>query len=129
MNDHLPTPASISWFTLVGIAAALVHYAVAVSLEAWQLTPSWANVCGFALAFPVSYIGHRRWSFAQQAASHGQALPRFLAVAIAGFAANQLLLISLLHGYSWLPFWLVLGLVMVVIAVSTYVLSRYWAFK
>jgi len=31
--------------------------------------------------------------------------------------------------YTPLPFWLLLGMVMVVVALSTYLLSHYWAFK
>jgi len=31
--------------------------------------------------------------------------------------------------YTALPFWFVLGVVMVLIAVSTWLLSRFWAFE
>lgn len=120
---------SVSWFTVIGALAALVHYVVAVSLESMTtLTPAWANLAGFLLAFPVSYVGHTRFSFASHRTRHQQALPRFFAVAMAGFFGNQLLVLSALH-FTPLPFWLALGIVMVIIAVSTYLLSRYWAFK
>lgn len=92
------------------------------------MAPAWANPCGFLLAFPVSYIGHGKLSFAGHQASHTQALPRFLLVACSGFLANQLLLLSLLELFA-LPFWLTLAVVMLIVAVTTYVLSRYWAFK
>ncbi len=128
-TDALSHSRSISWFTLIGALAAAVHYVVAVSLEAGLgVAPAWANPCGFLLAFPVSYIGHRKFSFAAQKASHQQAFPRFLLVACGGFLANQLLLLSALRLFP-LPFWLTLGVVMVVVAVTTYMLSRYWAFK
>ena len=120
---------SLSWFTLIGIIAAAVHYVIAVGFE-WShlLPPSQANAIGFLVAFPVSYFGHRKLSFSNQNSTHKQAFPRFLAVAITGFVANQSLVIGALH-LTHLPFWLVLGFVMVFIAVSTYLLSRYWAFK
>jgi putative flippase GtrA len=120
---------SAYWFTIVGAVAALVHYIVAVFLESNALlVPVKANIAGFICAFPVSYFGHRSLSFAHQKSSHQQAFSRFLLVAISGFCANQTLLILCL---KWLnmPFWLALGLVMVIIAVSTYVLSCYWAFQ
>lgn len=127
MNN--PHKQSISWFTVIGAAAAAVHYVVAVSLEWTQLLPpSQANVAGFLMAFPVSYFGHRAFSFSKQTATHSHAFPRFLAIAVVGFVANQLLLIAALR-YTWLPFWFALGLVMVIIAASTYLLSRHWAFK
>lgn len=120
---------SISWFTIIGIIAAAVHYIVAVGLEWNHLLPATqANIIGFLTAFPVSYFGHRKLSFSSQSATHKQAFPRFLAVALAGFIANQSLVIGTLR-FTQLPFWLVLGFIMVVIAISTYLLSRYWAFK
>jgi putative flippase GtrA len=120
---------SAYWFMVVGASAALVHYVIAVTIEHFSLlTPALANMAGFISAFPVSYFGHSSLSFAQQDTSHQQSLPRFLLVAITGFCANQSLLIFCLN-HTNLPFWFVLGLVMVIIAISTYVLSRYWAFK
>ncbi|MDP1767048.1 MAG: GtrA family protein [Methylotenera sp.] len=126
---HQTHAQSLSWFTVIGITAAAVHYIIAVGLE-WShlLPPAQANIIGFLIAFPVSYFGHRKLSFSSQSATHKQAFPRFLAVAVAGFIANQSLVIGALQ-FTQLPFWLVLGFVMVVIAISTYLLSRYWAFK
>lgn len=120
---------SVSWFTIIGALAALTHYVVAVSFEQSNLlTASHANIAGFISAFPVSYFGHRQFSFADHRSSHRQALPRFLSVAILGFLTNQTLVLMTLQ-YTRLPFWFVLGTVMVLVAVSTYLLSKFWAFK
>jgi putative flippase GtrA len=120
---------SVTWFTLVGIAAALTHYVVAVVLESvFNAVPAKANILGFICAFPVSYFGHRRFSFASHNTQHRQALPKFLLIAVGGFLVNQTLVLLLLR-FTALPFWLVLGVVMVVVALSTYFLSRFWAFK
>lgn len=121
--------SSLSWFTIIGALAALTHYLIAVGFEySAMLSPSYANIAGFIAAFPVSYIGHRKFSFSGNDASHQQALPRFLSVAILGFLANQILTLNAIQ-YTTLPFWLALGVVMVIVAVSTYLLSRFWAFK
>lgn len=121
--------SSISWFAVIGVVAAAVHYVVAVSVEFTQLTsPAKANVIGFFLAFPVSYWGHRKLSFAGYTATHKQAFPKFFAVALTGFLANQFMVVNILS-FTALPFWLVLAVVMVLVAISTYLLSRYWAFK
>lgn len=120
---------SATWFTLVGIVAAMTHYVVAVVLESvFNLVPANANILGFICAFPVSYFGHRHLSFASHNTQHRQAFPKFLLIAVGGFLANQTLLLLLLR-YTGLPFWLVLGFVMVVVGLSTYFLSRFWAFK
>lgn len=128
MNQFSFLNRSTVWFGLVGALAALTHYAVAVSLEYSGFTPNWANIAGFLLAFPVSYAGHHYLSFAKQKTTHKQALPKFFLVALSSFLANHFLLLSSLY-FTHLPFWLVLGVVMVVVAVSTYFLSRDWAFK
>lgn len=120
---------SFSWFTFIGAVAGLVHYSVAVSLEASMgLHPGWANMWGFALAFPVSYMGHRKFSFAWRKIPHRQAFPRFLLVACSGFVENQFLTLSALKLFAW-PFWIILAIVMVIVAMTTYSLSRFWAFK
>lgn len=126
---HNKLTRSVSWFACIGALAALVHYVVAVGLDGYlQVVPGWANILGFVCAFPVSYIGHRTWSFPDANKAHQHTLPRFLSVAILGFLANQTLVLLSLR-YTPLPFWLILGVVMVVVAVSTYALSRYWAFS
>jgi putative flippase GtrA len=121
--------SSISWFAVIGAAAAAVHYVVAVGIEFAQLTsPAKANILGFLLAFPVSYWGHRKLSFAAHTATHQQAFPKFFTVALTGFLINQFMVINALH-FTAIPFWLVLAVVMIVVAISTYLLSYYWAFK
>jgi putative flippase GtrA len=109
--------ASVLGFVSVGAVAAVVHYVVALLAHAFGWLPSNANWLGFFAAFPVSYIGHRSWSFRGSQARHQQAFPKFLAVALTGFLGNQALV------------WFVLGVVMVMVAVSTWLLSRFWAFK
>lgn len=119
--------ASVLGFIGVGALAAGVHYVVALLAHGLGLQPANANWLGFFCAFPVSYSGHRVWSFRGTEASHQQAFPRFFSVALLGFLGNQALLWLALT-YTSLPFWLVLGAIMVIVAASTWLLSRFWAF-
>ncbi|MEZ0232859.1 MAG: GtrA family protein [Methylophilaceae bacterium] len=120
---------AMSWFGLIGAAAAAVHYIIAISLEALSTIPiAWINVIGFLCAFPVSYLGHSKLSFSSHAHSVKQSLPRFFSVAILGFIGNQILVLSALH-FLKIPFWIVLAIVMVIVAAFTYLLSHYWAFR
>lgn len=119
---------SVVWFLLVGGTAAGVHYLVALLCHGpFGLSPALANTLGFLCAFPVSYLGHHRFSFSGHRATHGQALPRLFAVSLTAFIGNQVALAALLR-YTPLPFWLALGLVLAGVAASTFVLGRYWAF-
>lgn len=120
--------ASVLGFVSVGALAAAVHYVVALLTHAWGLPPAQANWLGFLCAFPVSYLGHRHWSFRGSQASHLSAFFKFLTVALLGFFGNQALLWLGLH-YTPLPFWCVLGVVMVMVAACTWLLSRFWAFQ
>jgi len=116
-------------FFLVGTAAAAMHYVV--GLAAYSLfaqSAGVANVLGFAAGFPVSYSGHRFWTFESTREPHRVALPRFLLVQLSSFAGNQILL---LLAVRWLPlpFWFLLGAVLLLVAVATYLLSRHCVFR
>jgi putative flippase GtrA len=116
-------------FFAVGTAAAATHYVI--GLAAYSLlgqSPGMANLIGFAAGFPVSYSGHRWWTFDSTRAPHAEAVPRFLLVAVSSFAANQALLLLAMRWLP-LPFWLVLGAVLLLVAGATYILSCYWAFR
>ena len=118
------------WFVLVGASAALTHMAVftVVLLLVPTLWPEIANVAGFLVAFLVSFVGHRRLSFQDAGTSVMQSFVRFAATAVAGFATNEAIFIVLFRVLS-LPTWVALISGIVVSAVQTFVLSRFWAFK
>lgn len=120
---------SISWFTVIGALAAAVHYAVAVGLNTClHLPEAWVNIVGFLCAFPVSYLGHRNLTFKIKAGASNNSLPKFFLVACMGFISNQCLVLMFLR-FTTIPFWLILAIVMVVVAIGTYVSSRFWAFR
>ena len=118
------------WFVLVGASAALTHMAVftVVLLLVPTLWPEIANVAGFLVAFLVSFVGHRRLSFQDAGTSVLQSFLRFAATAVAGFATNESVFI-LLFRLLGLPTWVALISGIVVSAVQTFVLSRFWALK
>lgn len=116
------------WFGLVGAGAAAVHLGLVWCLVAqFALAPLLANVLGFCTAFVVSFVGHHRRTFAAHAAPVRRALPRFLLVAVLGFASNEILYALLLH--LGMEYRLALFLVLVAVAGMTWLLSRYWAFR
>ena len=116
-------------FIVVGIAASLTHYAVAMFSYFWwdNIAATNSNWLGFLAAFPVSYVGHRLWTFQGTTTKHQQAIFKFFIVALFSFLGNQSLLWLGLQTTP-LPFWLLLGIVMLLIALITYVLSKHWVF-
>ena len=116
-------------FALVGGVAAVTHYAVLMLLlqsALWSL--AYANVVAFALAFWVSYFGHRHFSFQAQAISHQQNLSRFVLVALLGFAFNESFLLLMAPIWSFSISGLVV-LSIVLTAILSFILNRFFAFK
>jgi putative flippase GtrA len=119
---------SVGWFLAIGGAAGLVHYVMTLGLNTFaSLRPGPANLVGFLCAFPVSYFGHRFLSFAATEVPHQRALPRLFAVSGMAFLGNQALLLTLLRLTS-LPLYIALAVVLLVVSVSTFLLSRGWVF-
>lgn len=116
-------------FGLVGGSAAATHLGVVWLLVRWlQLPPLGANVLGFLVAFVVSYNGHVWLTFAQTRARGWKVVARFFAVACLSFMANEVLYAIALHWFHWHYFWS-LAAVLVLVAVGTFLLSKFWAFK
>ncbi|MEZ7848815.1 MAG: putative flippase GtrA [Litorivivens sp.] len=114
------------WFLLVGASAALTHVLV-FALTKDLMLPELANALGFAVAFGVSFGGHRRLSFQDTKTSLLQSLRRFAVTAVAGFVCNELVFMLMLRGFGWTEMPALL-LALVLAAGQTFVLSRFWAF-
>jgi putative flippase GtrA len=124
-----PLPhAAPAWFLAVGVTATLVHWAVVVSLvEGTAAQPLSSNVVGWVAAVSVSFVGHHKLSFRGHGAPVAAAAWRFLLVSGAGFSVNQAAYAVLLSLTSK-SYALLLGAVLAVVAVATYVASRWWVF-
>ncbi|MEZ5728754.1 MAG: GtrA family protein [Burkholderiaceae bacterium] len=119
----------LGWFLAVGTAAALVHLSVAWLLVGQVgMSPLNANVIAFAVAFFVGFAGHSSLTFAGTGARWLRALPRFAAVAIAGFLTNQAAYAVLLERFGERWYLPLLALVLIAVAAATYLLGRVWAF-
>ncbi len=119
----------VSWFIVVGCAASLTHWVVAVGLVSLAgVTPLLANLVGWLIAFLVSFSGHYRLTFRHQQARLVPAAARFFMVSALGFCINE-------ASYAWLlrtttiRYDVLLLLILVAIAVLTFALSRLWAFR
>ena len=93
-----------------------------------HMWPELANALGFAVAFCVSFAGHRYLSFQDASTSVLTSLRRFGVTALVGFASNELVFVLLLRLVQW-PSLLALFLALLFAAGQTFVLSRFWAFR
>jgi putative flippase GtrA len=119
----------IAIFIAVGTTAVATHLAVAAAVvELGGLPPLAANVIGFCIAFFVSFAGHSRWTFPLAPGQLGAARTRFFAVALTGFILNQTAYAGALHIFGPAYYLPILGAVLIGVAVSTFLLSKLWAF-
>jgi putative flippase GtrA len=125
-----PPLAQLAKFGVVGLLASAVHAGVYLATaETLLLTPLLANLAGFSCAFGVSYLGHRHWTFAAQAAGTHAAstLAKFLATALLGFTSNHLITWLLVERLA-LPKASALIGILFVTPLLTFACSKYWAF-
>lgn len=115
-------------FGVVGVLAAVVHLLVAISLllhtDSKVLA---ANSIAFLCAFLFSFLGHFHWTF-KTGSNKGRSLVRFLAIALAAFITNNLVLISLTEKGA-IGEKLAVVIAVIVIPIVSYFGSRLWGFK
>lgn len=116
-------------FVLVGGSAAATHLAVVgLLVSLGGMPPLRANVLAFLVAFVVSYNGHALLTFSAAQARGWPVVAKFFAVACLSFVANEVLYYIALNWLHWHYFWS-LAAVLVLVAIGTFVMSKFWAFK
>lgn len=123
--------AAAGKFAVIGGLATLTHAFVAASLLESGTTSAFpANICGFLVAFCVSFGGHYYWSFShlRQQGTALKSMIRFLVIALAGFALNSFVLALWLELTPW-PDLLGLLLAIAVVPALSFLGARLWAFS
>ena len=116
-------------FILVGSMAAITHLLTVILVVEWlAIAPLIANVVGWLCAFGISYAGHFHLTFSGHTAPVWQSARRFFVLSVTGFLVNESAYALLLH-ISQLPYYFLLGLILLAVAIFTYLLSRQWAFQ
>lgn len=116
------------WYTLAGGIATAVHYAVLlVMVEALGFSAATSAAVGALVGAAVSYLVNRHMTFPGTTARHQQAVPRFLAVALAGAALNGALVWAGVHLLAW-HYLAAQAMATLVVLGLTYRLNRSWTF-
>lgn len=118
------------YFGLTGACAALVHMLLVWLLvtQIFYLLPLQANIFAFLISFWISYLGHSHLTFNTKKHKVSYAVPRFFMVATMSFVLNETLYFFLLH-FTPLPYLWALFLVLGIVPVFTFTLSKCWVFK
>lgn len=117
-------------FCVIGVTAALTHYAVFMLLMHFSsMHLALANLIAFVVAFWVSYFGHRIFTFNAQNLQHRHALPKFMIVAVSGFLFNEGFLLSAHSLFPATQLSILIILTIGITAMFTFFLTKFFAFK
>lgn len=115
------------YFTGIGASAAIVHLFIVFNLVNFlNLQPLVTNVIAFLIAFNISYLGHKYFTFSQLQDGKQLSFPHFFLIASSAGLLNETLYYILLH-YTMLNYMVALIFVLGIVAVYNYILSRFWA--
>ncbi len=127
MEANFPLISQIFRFGVVGVIAASVHFGVVVYfVQAFAWAPLVANIGGFVVAFQLSYWGHRTWTFYDSEVQHHVAYSKLLFVQLLNLTINEILFYFFLSLH--LPYTIALLIVLAILPVLTFIVSKWWVF-
>lgn len=125
-------------FLAVGASAAGVHFLVLVAVvSVTTISPAWANVVAFLIAFVVSFLGHFYLTFNTNKPTSTtlkktttlQTLAKWFTSSVLGFIVNQGLFVLGLNWFGERYYILIWLIVTGIITIMTFALGKLWAFK
>lgn len=127
ITANLKLHQRLFFFVLIGGLSALTHLGVVfIAVQQFDIHPLIANLAAFAVAFQVSYQGHKHLTFLHIDNTRQLRLPRYFIVASSGGLLNEGLYFLLLR-YTNIPYMPALVCVLGLVAVYSFVASHIWA--
>jgi putative flippase GtrA len=106
----------------------MIHFSIVVTLvQHYAYEPLIANIFAFIISFQAGYFGHRHFTFTGTTTLHAVAFPKLLTLQIFNFIANESLFYFFLSLH--LPYQLALLLVLSILPLFTFTVSKLWIFK
>lgn len=113
-------------FLTVGVAAALLFFALTYALVSMGMPPFASAVIGYATAFVVAYSAQRSWTFGG-GHGHSHALPRYFIVQVGCALGSGLLAHVAAERFQMSPL-AMSAITTVAASLVSYVLSSLWVF-
>lgn len=121
------TLRQLTMFGIVGVAATVTHYLVALSShEVLGLSLYLANLVGYVSAVGLSCFGHSLLTFRVRLSR--RIFRRFIIVSIATFLASEALLAGLESGLN-LRHRVSLAVVVLTIPIISFLLNKLWVYR
>lgn len=114
-------------FAAVGIISTVVHILlVTIMVNFLSLKPLTANIIAYTVTVNISYLGHKYITFAGLEANKSLRLPHFLLISVTAFILNEFLYFLFLQ-YTRINYFFSLVIVIGLVAIFTFVASKWWA--
>lgn len=119
----------VSLFVLVGGGAAAVHFLSVILFVELFATPALiANIFAFLIAFCFSFSGQRFLTFSSSNQTFFYSLKRYFLVSVCSFIFNELFFYIAVYLFN-IQYYIALPIIVLLVAVGTFVVSKRWAFK
>lgn len=126
-TTYLKLSQRLIYFIAIGGTAALTHILIVLTLVGLNLSPPLiANIFAYLIAFNISYFGHKYFTFSQLHDEKELSLPHFFLVTSSAGIINESLYYLFLT-YTPINYIIALILVLGIVSVYTWLLSRLWA--
>ena len=130
-NRSMKLPAvvrEINVFVLVGVLATACQVGLSLAAQRWLgLEAMVASLAGYAASVGVSYLGNSLFTF-RRPALHAPQFAKFATISLTGLAINLTVVFLCTHVLAW-PLWKAMIPVVLVVPASTFVMSKFWAFR
>jgi putative flippase GtrA len=118
----------INVFVVVGLTATATQVLVSLAAQRWLgVGAVAASFVGYVASVGVSYLGNSRFTF-RRPALHGPQFARFATISLAGLSINLSVVYVGAHLLGW-PLWQAMVPVVMLVPASTFVMSKFWAFR
>ena len=114
-------------YGVVGIINTIVGYGIMFGLTFMGVMPEVANALGYGIAFIVSYLLNRRFTF-QSKHTHRRDFTRFVIASTLAYITNLLTLIICYRILSWSEY-ISLIIASIVYVIVGYLLHKFWTFR
>jgi glycosyltransferase involved in cell wall biosynthesis/putative flippase GtrA len=119
----------VSRYGAVGLACALLNIGIVwVGTERLRLPYPVAAGCTCLITIPLSYLLHRRVSFALPHGAQWREFARFVATQLSQFALGFLLMAAAIESLGWRP-WVAMAIVSAAMMAYGFLASSTWVFR
>lgn len=123
---HNPAVRKIFWFGAVGGTATITYIGINWGLhQILNVNIYTANIMAFCCSSPVSYFGHRWFTFASKT-QHATSVPRFALQLLAAFLISKVVLYLSTQGFLRYEFALLINAVL--IPAMSFFVYQFWVF-